>query len=171
MHARGSSRAMARKPIMALLLSALALLLGASSSSSSPASGSGVQGMIQDGTCAASCIPHCQPPPCVPKPGYACPQSAAVAVIICPQALPELPLYSGQAKVLVRRRGSPRVIAHQTAREGSFSIGLDAGRYLVSVAIAGRCWQGQTKRLRVEADLFSALDFIVRNGCAPHPEG
>ena len=79
--------------------------------------------------------------------------------------LEELPLYPGDAKVLVRPAGSRRVVAHRTAHGGAFRMGLAPGRYVVSVSVPASCWRGEAKPLRIKPDAFAALALEVQNDC------
>jgi hypothetical protein len=75
------------------------------------------------------------------------------------------PLYTGDGlTVKAERASSERLVAVRRPDDGTFGMRVRHGHYRVSASVAGRCWQGSHKKVRV-SDGHVHVRLTVRNVC------
>ena len=94
--------------------------------------------------------------------------NGAVRDLSCPgpcRRPPHPPLYTGNGlTVKVKRLVSSRLVAVKHPRDGRFRVAVARGRYRVSADVAGRCWTGSRRRVRVRGKNVH-VRLTVKNDC------
>jgi hypothetical protein len=83
----------------------------------------------------------------------------------CAAPPPNPPVYTGAGlTVRVRSLRSNDIVATRHPSDGRFTVRLVPGRYRVTADVAGSCWRGSSRRVRLDGE-HEHVRLSVENAC------
>jgi hypothetical protein len=127
---------------MRRLVVVAALVVGLVAPASAPAAGSGIKGVVLNSTCPGPCVSPSPPPP-----RYT----------------------GGDLTVKLRRLPGGELVGKRHPDDGHFRFKASPGRYRIRAIVRDQnqpsCWEGEAKRVKVIAGVFTRVRLHVSNTC------